>query len=353
MPDPNPLWAARVREVKGTFRTLLRLNPVFWSHVLAAKPERAAVVDVANGQRAPSPVFAGFALKPRVRWFAANITRTAHSVQGYGAKASTTDAKELKLSDKANQPAPARLRLVDKDKGVFFVEWTLPPDGLYESIYPSELEDLPDLDPKASAQASAYTIETRKLVKRFRLATIISCIPASPNSEKRLYEVEVTLEDAIATLGLKGAGKLQAFAPDKVLRSLYVTARFGWQDDQDTRDLILKVFTDDPEGTVDASKPNKTPATLKPVNLDDELVPLAKALAAQELAGQLDHYEGSMAVPQVPDLRPIGSIQVVTHRVTADQALTLVRATGTPPPIDVLALLPQSARRTILREIQQ
>ena len=353
VPDPNPLWAARVRETKGTFRTLLRLNPVFWSHVLSAKPERAAVVDVANGQRAPSPVFAGFALKPRVRWFAANVTKTAHSVQGYGAKNSTTDARDLKLSDKGNQPSPARLRLVDPQQGVFFIEWTLPPDGLYESIYPSEFEDVPDLDPKASAQASAFTIETRKLVKRFRLATIISCIPASPNSDKRLYEVEVTLADALSTLGVKGSGKLDALAPDKVLRSLYATARLGWQDDQNTRDLVFKVFSDDPGGSVDAGKPNLTPATLKPVNLDDELVPMAKALAAQEVAGQLDHYEGTMAVPQVPDLRPIGSIQVVAHRVTADQALTIVRAAGTPPPIDVLALLPQSARRTILREIQQ
>jgi hypothetical protein len=352
VPEPSALWAARIREVKGTFRTLLRLNPVFWSHVLSSKPERAAVIDVSNGQRAPSPVFSGFALKPRIRWLVANITKTAHTVPGYGTRTSTTDARDLKVSDQGNQPAPARLRLVDPQQGVFFVEWTLPPDGLYESIYPSEFEDVPDLDPKASAQASAYTIETRKLVKRFRLATIISCIPASPNSDKRLYEVQVTLADALQTLGVKGSPKLDALAPDKALRSFYATARFAWQDDQNTRDLILKVFTDDPGGSVDAGKPDLAPATLKPVNLDDELTPLAKALAAQEVAGQLDHYEGTMAVPQVPDLRPIGSIQVVTHRVTADQALTIVKAAGTPPPIDVLAMLPQSARRTILREIQ-
>jgi hypothetical protein len=250
------------------------------------------------------------------------------------------------------RPAPARLELADKQQGIFFVYWKLPPDGLWETIYPSELEDQPTLDPRSNPQGYALTIERRKLVKRFQLATVISCVPASPNSEARLYEVDVSLGDALNLLGAS-LGGLDARGPDKVLRSRYATARFAWQDDQDTRDRILKVFSDDPGGTVDAQDPGLTAATLTPVNLDDELTPLARALAAQEVASQLDHYEGTMAVPQVPQLRPIGSIQSITHRVSADEAITIVKAIGSPRPIDVFALLPQAARRTILREISQ
>src|SRR5262249_47446792 len=153
--------------------------------------------------------------------------------------------------------------------------------------------------PKTSAFADAYTMETRKLVQRFRLATVISCVPASPNSDARLYEVPVLIGDALKTLGAK-ASTLPALGPDKVLRSLYATARFAWQDEASTRNAILSVFSDPPQP--DNAAP---PVVLKPVNLEDELVPLARAIAAQEIAGQLDHYEGTMAVPQVPDLRPI------------------------------------------------
>lgn len=345
---PDPIWSARIREVKKTFRTLFRVNPKFWARVLSALPVRAAVDDPQSGTRGPSPVFSDYALKPTVRWFNAAIRKTGYNVSGFGKPNDGIPASTQDMSAAANHPAPATLHMLDEEQGIFEIVWHLPSDGLYDAIAPCGIESDSNLDP-ALANGFPSSWISRKLVSRHKMATIISCVPAAPNSDKRLFEVSVSIQDAAQTLGLNSVPS--ATGPDKVLRCRATTARIAWADDQNTRDRILKAFGDDPSGSVSATDPSLTVASLDPVNYDNEILPLAKAMAAQDLAGQLDHYEGTLAVPMTT-IAPVGSIQSVTYRVTEDSADTIVQCVGSPVAIDPLALLPGSARKTLLREVQ-
>lgn len=359
VPDPDPIWAARIRETKRSYRVRFQANPVFWDKVLDAIPKRAAVLDQATGTRADSPVFAGFALRPKIRWFAAAVRKLGHNVRGLGSYNGASDdgiaAKDQPLgASSANQSAPCKVHIEDFDQGIFFFEWEVPSDGLYSAIAPSPIEYEPNLDPKSYAGqvALATKWQSQKLVSRFKLATIISCVPAAPNSDKRLFRVDVKLDDAEAYLGngARPTGK----GPVKMLRvgPQLLTPRFAWTDDANTSGKILKAFGcgDNVSANESAIETNLTVDYLRPVNYETEIKPLATAMAAADLATQHDHYEGTLKIP-MKIVNPIGSVNMVTYRVTKDESVTILSATGESPAVDVFALLPDTARKTILHQV--
>jgi hypothetical protein len=193
------------------------------------------------------------------------------------------------------------------------------------------------------------------------LSVIMTCVPAFPNNLGRLYEVVVQLGDVASLLGLVDTiGPCNA--PDQELRSRLAEARVAWQDDDPVAKAILTAFgaqfTSGAQvvgvsGTISQLPDPQAPSyTLKPINLTQELVPLALALAQSDLVSKLDHYEGTKAIPVDGTIVPIGSFMRITHRVTKNMALTIIQADRQRQPIDPIEFLPSSARKYLLQEIQ-
>lgn len=336
----DPVWAVRMHEVLSTFRVLFRVNPRFWARVRSARAKMAAIWDPENGTRADSPVFCDYAYRPTKRGLAASTT-VGFNVTSYNASVASA------------RKAPARIRLVDEEQGVFLVEWQKDPTGASYEIAPSALESQPNIDPGSDAFVRGKSWQTRRLVSKdtFRLATILSCVPAGPNDARRLYVVNVTLDEALETLGLANADRVDATGPVQELRTRKTQARVAWTDSQDDQDRILGLFGATGEA-VSATDPTLTPQTLVPINLEDELRPLAKAVAAADVVNKLDHYEGRLSVPIAPHLRPIGTVQVVSHQVRRNEAVTVLQASAPQVFVDPMSRLPASARKILAREVQ-
>lgn len=340
--ETDPIWAARVDEATNTYRVLFRINPRFWARVRSAQAKLSQVWDVATATRADSPVFCDYARRPSRRSLAAGKTTLGANVTSYN---------DLIASARK---APAKIRFEDVELGILRVEWIRDATGETIAIAPSALESVPDLDPAAESDLRALSWVTRKLVpsSQFKLSTIISCVPAAPNDLSRLYPVEVSLEEAAEASGIRGLAELKGIGPDQDLRARQTTARIGWSDDLGIKTAILAAFGVGKRVVAADGSVQGDASILRPVNLEDELRPLAKAIAAADLVNKLDHYEGALSVPMATHLVPIGTVGVVVHRVQADAAVTEIQASPPAVLLDPMAALPASARKILAREVQ-
>lgn len=337
LPTPSATWGPRIGKVRADFYTLLRVNPTFWGNVRSARVERAAVRDQATGTRAVSPVYADHAVLPYGQGLKSRLAqKTGFNVTSWAAR----------LED--GKVAPAKLRLEDPSTGLFRVAWRPDPLQGQREIAPAKLVAPPGLDIEAVNGYAPLVWSLCRLETRPRISFVISCVPAGPNTEARLFAVPVTLERAWQVLGARGdtpSGK----GPGKDLRCRLTTARVAWSDDSGVRQKILDAFDSDAARNLEAEP--RTSADMQPVNYDSELVPAAEATAALELAATLDHYEGTLAVPMTT-VMPVGSLKTVTHRVTPFEASTILSCSGEPVLPNPFSMLPASARKILQREVQ-
>lgn len=347
---PDLVWQRRIGAVVSSYRKLFRVNPKFWTRVLSAREVMTAIWDTETGTRAPSPVYCNFARKPTVRWLAAGLTALGSS--------GTEDSTNLSYATTGNladgAPSGMSIRIVDDEQGILEVTFNADPFGRTVDVAPSAIDSIPNLDPSTEPLARSLTWSTRSLVPaaNYAMATVLSCVPAAPNDVGRLYEVVVPISEAVEALGVSGSD-VTASGPDQELRTTLDTARFAWGDDQNTKDRIVQGFVGaDPNASVSATDPSLTFGGLVPVNLELELRPLARAVAAVDLATRIDHYQGTLATPIDARIAPVGSVSTVVHRVTKDMATTTLVAPAPRPVINPIDLLPAAARKIIAREVQ-
>jgi hypothetical protein len=338
----DPVWGKRISELKNRWRTYFRVNPVFWEKVRHAWATRVAVWDPVTGTRAASPVFCNYAVMPvgalemasvnastQVYFFGKNIT-------DYPNSGSVGDAK----------PSGFGLVLVDEELGIFAIERSTDKFPGQQVIFPSPIVGLAGLqnDGAALSDGNLQQLDHLTGARPWKLMTVVSVAPASPNDLRRVYCCKVQAAEAALAAGLTFAPR-DGTAPDKETRTQMAVARIGYRDDQ--RDLILNMIS----GNTDVD-PSKDPvSSVDPINLETEVRPQSKATAAQELMAVLDRFEGKVSIPFSPSVVPLGSIQRVTHRVSADRLMTDIECTGEEPPFNAADFLHGAARSFLLKEI--
>lgn len=335
----DPVWAAQVEEAQTTFRTLFRLNPRFNDKKRSMKAKLASIGDTETGTRADSPVYCDHAIMP--------VMRHPRARAAVGANVTSWNALIVNC-----KRAPAKIRILDEEQGVFFVDWQKDTTGKYAEVTPSAINSPPTLE-VSNDTLREQGWSTRRLVQasEFKLSTIISMVPSAPNDSRRLFAVEATLEEAAARLGVAGLGELVAKGPDQDIRSRLVTARFGWQDDDTYRNLIYELFGAFTRGPVNPDS-GVVATALQPLN-EEEVKAVAVANAAFELINRLDHIEGIRSTPGISEtFVPVGTIVMVSHRVTKDSAETTMVAVAPQIPADPMSLLPPHIQKVVAREVQ-
>lgn len=338
-------WIMRIQELMRCWRTYFRVNSKMWDRVRHWWSVRAAVWDPVTGTRAPSPAYCNFNLTPldnfvssQINIFGVNVT-TSYPV----------NSPDLAMG----QPSGFDVEIVDEELMILAVRRDLSKFPGHSKLAPSPTIDGPTVtgDPglnEAVLQKLQPLATSRTDSSGWNFSTVLTCAPASPNDQRRLYEVVVHLSDAIAALGgMQTTPKCHA--PDQEMRTHLVEARVAWQDDDTTSRAILTTFGQSEAGEIGPDDPVRT---LTPINLDQELEPMAKAMAAADLVSKLDHYEGSLAVPMHKKIVPLGSIDRVTHKVEKNRAVSVIHAKGAGVKWDALDFLPASARAYVLKEIQ-
>lgn len=335
----DPVWGARIKSLQASWRTDFLISPGFWEPVRRGFEVRCGIWDTVTGTRAPSPVYCNFHL-----WPSNNKASNQDQVFGYD----VTDFADSGLL--ANSfPSGFLVEIVDQELGIIHIDRDLSRFPGHSQVAPSPVVPGTNFTGGPGFNEAILQKLVRNVddgdVKAWRLAVILSLVPAAPNSTSRLFEVQVSGGQAVTLAGI-AAPSVGGTAPDVQTRSRLADARVPWPVDDNDTDVgnILACFP--PAGTADIFG---TPA-VTPMNLAQELTPLAQAIAATHLMSTLDHYQGTASIPINQLIVPIGSLTRVVHRVKDRRLVTEMTCTRAPGKFHVEQFLAGTARDFILKQ---
>src|SRR5581483_7713698 len=269
-------------------------------------------------------------------WVASNL-----DVYGQDVKTSFDAASGL-LSK--GMPSGFEVEIVDPDLLIIAISRDELKFQGHADVLPSPV-DVPATFDNADPALNEATLQSLAKDKDFTLATVMTVSPASPNDLRRLYEIKAPVSDLWEKYKMDSQ---DCDGPDQEVRSHIAEARVAWQEGDNTPAAIV-LSIGGSTGSITDSDPT---TTLTPINLVQELQPLAQAIAIADLIPKLDHYEGRKAVPMNAKYVPIGSITKVTHRVTKNRAVSVLEGTGPSTSYDATDFLRGSARSYLLKQIQ-
>jgi hypothetical protein len=264
-----------------------------------------------------------------------------------------------------------------EDQGVFRLEWRPNARGLDDMVLPSMVEvvvggesqgvdaegkpkmggpdshlgNTPDvISFDSSADENTYC----KLTSDYRAIVILLHVPAAPNSKEQLHEILVDPPDvanllpaAIAS-GIRGArGPIM----DVEIGSSIETARIPWQDTVEHASIVEALF-----GARGTPPPSSSIAN-RVINLGTSntktgasITAIAFAAAARVYAKFADRYMGQKAGHLNPNILAEGRISEVVHEITPrGEGFSTLILPEEMLDVDMMAFLPESARRIILR----
>jgi hypothetical protein len=305
----------RIQALKKHFRQTFRVNRRYMERIRDLRPIRVGLLDPVTGQRAPAAVWGQACLMPTKK---GGAMASRHGIEGNAATGLNIDyypraPAEIIETD----PGPATINLIDKDLGIFSVQWVDSPYGATGSYIPchlvklgrtrqvpkmasrdlkNQLTDAMGLGMAAQGRANGIALQ-----ETMKMKVMMTIVPSSPNNKRQFHREEVEPADIARVFRSEfriqgGTGPpLEAYvSPGEA------TARFAWTVDQTAREtirLLLGLNSDNPD---DAGIEGPDLPGFTPVNRERELASHATSLAAELLAPFSDSLQGSVAT-RVPD----------------------------------------------------
>lgn len=346
IPATDEVQQRRVRAIMQHFRQTFRVRHEYMSRLEQIIAERAAVADYENRAHAPSPAYVDYCVRPtRRRLVEASLGQQdrillAGNVTGYAEK--LVDARV----------SPFEVQLVDPHLGVIHLAYRHVPYTGIDEVLPSKIESIPVA---TVAERVILTFEFTKLTSTHKLSTILSCVPGTPNDNRRFHEVRVTPQQVEQAYGIQlGA----CFGPTQEIFAGEELARFAWVDELESQieeaifeGAQLGQFTVEQEVPQQGTTVPRNPSTILVSSFlnEEDVNALALAQAAAYYFQLQDRFEGQYETALRRDFRPVGNVTSIEHQLT-DKGGPVTRVVFPParPPIDVFGLLPADVRARIL-----
>lgn len=347
-------WVGRIAAIQGHYRRTFRLNSRWMDRILAIRPYRLGTVDPQSGQRGPAMVYSDYAILYTQRSIWRSLAQGAPvdfaiNKTGYSA---TIDDNAV--------PSPAVLSIPDHDQGIIHVEYLLDPVRQYEMILPSNvvIESMPTAD--ISDRNRNITFDSvlnagnpPRLSPTFRLAAILTAVPASPNTDQQLHRIVVKPSDVSDLLpSAARAGLNEARGPVMEIRigPNVEVARVAWKDDRSSD--IEKAFG------LTEGEPNLSDLVLNEGSVTDlatgaSLNQLARARAAAVYGSLVDRYEGDMTGAMMGGVHLNGWIDKITHEgLPKGSAFTRISMPTRIPQMSLLSFLDSNTRAATLHLVR-
>lgn len=319
---------ARVSAAINSWRRLYQIAPAYMQRLSSIRANRVAIVNRSTGLRARSEVYCDFIRRPNEK-----NPEAKGEIEGFQFGWYARGYASLLADCKA---APATVEILSDTAGIIRLDPRDDPRGKTSATllgYPLDAEiptNTGDAESNRTGKAALSLWSRCQLTTDFQVATVLTCIPASPNNITRLHKVDVYASE----VGAEGSG------PPMTVRVLpgLITARFAWSDDQAVaiKDSILN-------GGV---RPDNLLVNRN--DLRGVAVAIAKAIHAS-LADTPDTRSGPVSVDMNPDLKPIGALGRVRHGLNDGRTTTLAMATGVRNPPNWWRYVDAETRRVVLR----
>lgn len=347
--SPDVDWVRRIATIYTHYRQTWRINRRYMDAIYSLRPYRVSLLDPETGTFAASAVYADWSVLYSEKGLI-NQEDSLHVAQSIAGGIGPTTP----LAD--GEVAPCRLVVVDAEQGIVRFAFATDLYGHVKQIVPSQLDNVPTLQPDDWASEGYFADGTDSgdgvaldLSAEYRAAFVVTVAPGSPNSTKQLHAIEIGSDDeGLADYLPATVGPVEGTGPDWDLRvgAQIAAARFAWR--HTNRDDILRSI-----GVEGDYEPLSEEVAADLLTNPDELRELAYASVAGLLSGMADHLIGQKVVGFNPDIRVEGSINAIQHTVAPNgTVLTRISMQEQARPIDFLAMLPPSARRVFLREVQ-
>lgn len=348
--DEDARVAARVQVLRQHFRQTFRISRRYMERIRDLRAVRVALLDPVTGARAPAAVWGQACIIPTTK---GKYMASRKPGRNYGVfrnvdfLAPSADGS-TRLIDTA--PGPAQVSIVDRELGIFRVEWINSPYGDVDSFVPCMLVDaknrptvvtrdlsMQDEQPMGAGMQVENGTNGIFLRETLQMRVMLTIVPAAPNNLRQFHGIEVEARN-VATIFTreyriaKGAGPvMEVFIPPGE-----ATARFAWANDFDAqatlRDL-LGLDTDDPAEA--GLKGTDMPGFVL-VNEERHLSSHAVSVGAEILAEYVDNVQGTVVT-----IKPKKGLQVIGNVATA--ALRVAAAPSAK--VDAVHVFPGQTRR--------
>jgi len=364
--------ANRVAAIRAHFRQTFRVNQRYMERMRDLQAVRVFLLDPVSGTRSPANVWGQACVVPSTKGKLMS-SRTKPEEALIYRNVDYYPAEGKNVCETA--PGPTRVQILDRDLGIFRLEWISSPYGIIDSFVPCHLvnnddeaavptRDLSEQDkkPMGSGMENEGALNGIFLRSTMKYKVMLTMVPCAPNNTKQFHVQTVhaaDIEDQYEGPWMLKDGKgptLDVFVP-----ASEATARFGWLTDDvakttcrrllglDSDDPFAAGVRDDPKTTtVDESK--NLPG-FQFVNEEQEVRGYAKAVAAEALSNYCDGTMGNMATDMTdnPRLRgTVGSVSIVAHPAPSGKVTMVTEFTGQQRRLDRFATLTDGARHLIL-----
>lgn len=345
----NPIWKMRIESFRRHYRQTFRIPYTWMSRLRSFRLDRVAIADEPTLTRAKSDVYAQYSFKHTMRRIAqlkgdpGNLI--FQNIDGYADDLLTElNAQGLPKA----RPAPAKVEVLDDELGIFHIEYQGDCWGGTSMVLPSRVGPRSDLAAEFSIPTwdvraqDGLTAAGAALTSTHKLAIVLTVATASPNNLGRLYKYRVTANDVrsiLPTKSLQTLGKCSGPVWQVFVGPDVTTAKFAWLDP-----LADKIV-----GSILRGEERQDALLVYP----EEIQAVARAVAATIYLGMCDHFEGSRVTEINPALKPYGRAASVSHELMRDgKAFTTIDLPPDIKPIDMFALMPDTIRRRLLRQVQ-
>lgn len=347
-------WVGRIAAVQNNYRRTFRLSSTLMDRVMSVRAYRLATIDPQSGQRAPSPAYGDYAIMYTQRSIWRN--RAQGAPLDYAINRSAYPGANL---DDTVEPSPAVVSVPDSDQGIIHVDYVVDPNRTYEMILPSQIEagSMPTADLRQRTRSISFdtvidATNPPRLSSAFKLAVIVTVVPAAPNDETQLHSIEVKPEDVASLIPNKKAAALgECDGPTMEIRigPQVEVARIQWLDARAAdieKALGIQKGEPDLSGLVvnEAGGAGKFGASLNNI---------ARAAAARVYASLVDRYQGEASGAFNPDLQLAGYADAIAQTVDSDGfPSTSVTFPEDIAPVPIAAFMNASDRAAIFKLVQ-
>ncbi len=367
-PDSNGTlkpWIGRITALENHYRQTFRINRRWIDRFLSLKAYRMATIDPQTGQRGPSRAYGDYAVMYTQRSIARNKAEERNLDYAINHSAYPTSGN----LDSTAEFSPAEVSIIDADQGIIRVDYrgTNPLSGDTRLILPSQiqLDSMPTWDAKQRTRPISFDSIVNannppRLSASFKLTTVLSAVPSSPNSKNQLHMIEVSPQDCADLIPVgQRAGLSECNGPIMEIRIGAQTevARCLWNDSRsEDIEAVFGIQSNAPN--VPQSEPNLKGLVLNEGSATDlnnggSLNLIARAAAARFYASLSDRYEGEMTGSMNGGVHLSGNVSEIVHRYNAKgETVTQVNFPPSIPQMSLLSFLDSSTRAAILHLVQ-
>lgn len=367
-------WPARLAAIQNCYRRIFQLNRLWMDRFLSFRAYRFATINPQTGQRSPTMAYGDYAIVPsqRAKWRSAADGKDLN----YAINRSAYPTGDLGILDSTALPSPGVVTVLDMDQGIVDVDYQIDLNRSYEKVLPSLMvtSSMPTANLRQGSRPIAFneiinSADPPRLSPSFKLAFIVSAIPASPNSAQQLHRIVVKpneIADLIPDAAKKGLSEANGPIMEIRIGPGIEVARIRWLDTEaQTIEHIFGIDTTTGQDWIVPEDQAAQEAFSKKVSslcinegstagrAGASLNQIARARAAAVYASFVDRFEGEATGNMNPNIHLNGWASEITHIYgSKSETFTRISFPSTIPQMSLHSFLSASERAVVMKLAQ-